>query len=89
MGISQCEELANYNFPQYPSEPLVKRAPRLDQDGIDLASKFLLYEAKKRISARAAMKHPYFESLGTAVQELSDSKSRVPRLLVFFDRDQS
>ena len=65
----------NYNFPCYPSEPLVKKAPRLDQDGIDLVSKFLLYEAKKRVSAKAALRHPYFDSLGPGVRALSDSKS--------------
>jgi hypothetical protein len=52
----------------------VRRAPRLDTDGVDLLSKFLPYEAKRRIPARAAMKHPYFDSLGPAVQSLGDSK---------------
>ena len=82
-GISQCEDLVKYNFPQYPSEPLVKRAPRLDQDGIDLVSKFLLYEAKSRISARAAMKHAYFESLGTGVQELGDGEFITKQVFYF------
>ncbi len=69
------EELGNYNFPPYPPEPLVKRAPRLDQDGIDLLSKFLYYQAKRRVSARMAMRHPYFDSMGPGVQNLSDGKS--------------
>ena len=68
------EELANYHFPKYPAEPLVKRAPRLDSEGIDLVSKFLLYEARKRISAKAAMHHSYFASLGTGVNNLLDGK---------------
>ena len=70
------EELAAYNFPQYPPEPLVKRAPRLDQDGLDLVEHFLHYEAKKRISARNAMRHPYFgPSLGpAAIENLLDGK---------------
>ena len=64
------EELAAYNFPFYPPEPLVKRAPRLDQDGLDLVEKFLFYEARKRISARSAMHHPYFgPTLGSAAIE--------------------
>ena len=64
------EELVSYNFPYYPPEPLVKRAPRLDQDGLDLVERFLLYQAKKRISAREAMRHPYFgPSLGPAATE--------------------
>ena len=76
-GISMSEELQNYHFPYYPAEPLVKRAPRLDSEGIDLVSKFLLYEARKRVSAREAMHHPYFASLGTGVHNLLDGKSRV------------
>ena len=70
------EELASYNFPYYPPEPLVKRAPRLDQDGLDLVERFLLFQAKKRISAREAMRHPYFgPSLGPATTEnLLDGK---------------
>merc|ERR1719367_1574672 len=76
-GISMSEELVAYNFPSYPPEPLVKRAPRLDQDGLDLVEKFLLYEAKKRISARSAMRHPYFgPSLGpAAIENLLDVQS--------------
>ena len=73
-GISMSEELASYNFPFYPPEPLVKRAPRLDQDGIDLVERFLLYQAKTRISARHAMRHPYFgPSLGpNTIENLLD-----------------
>ena len=73
-GISMSEELQNYNFPVYPAEPLVKRAPRLDSEGIDLVSKFLLYEARKRVSAKDAMHHSYFASLGPGVYNLLDGK---------------
>ena len=69
------EELQNYNFPLYPAEPLVKRAPRLDSEGIDLVSKFLLYEARKRVSAKDAMHHSYFASLGHGVYNLLDGKT--------------
>ena len=84
-GISMSEELQNYHFPYYPAEPLVKRAPRLDSEGIDLVSKFLLYEARKRVSAREAMHHPYFASLGTGVHNLLDGKKgrRLQRELFF------
>ena len=79
------EELAAYNFPQYPPEPLVKRAPRLDQDGLDLVEHFLHYEAKKRISARNAMRHPYFgPSLGpAAIENLLDGKLFLIPLAIF------
>ena len=73
-GISMSEDLQNYNFPLYPAEPLVKRAPRLDAEGIDLVSKFLLYEARKRILAKDAMLHSYFASLGPGVCNLLDGE---------------
>lgn len=68
------EEYASHNFLHYSAEPLVKRAPRLDPDGLDLVSKFLLYEARKRISAKDAMRHPYFDSLGPGVHNLLDGE---------------
>jgi len=66
------EEFATYNFRNYNAEPLVKRAPRLDPEGLDLVSKFLLYEARKRMSAMDALKHSYFGSLGPEVHNLKD-----------------
>jgi cyclin-dependent kinase 17 len=71
-GISMSEEYASYRFCNYTPESLFKRGPRLDPDGLDLVSKFLLYEARRRISAKDAMKHPYFDSLGPNVHNLSD-----------------
>ena len=68
------EELQNYNFPRYASEPLVKRAPRLDQEGIDLVSQFLLYEAKRRLGAKEALQHAYFASLGSQVHTIADGE---------------
>ncbi len=73
-GISMSEEYASHNFLHYSPELLVKRAPRLDPDGLDLVSKFLLYEARKRISAKDAMRHPYFDSLGPGVHNLLDGE---------------
>jgi len=35
----------------------------LDSNGLDLLSKMLTYEPSKRISAKAALEHPYFEDL--------------------------
>ncbi|XP_061419054.1 cyclin-dependent kinase 17 isoform X1 [Lethenteron reissneri] len=71
-GISSNEEYKSYNFPKYRSEPMITHAPRLDVDGLDLLSKFLLYEAKTRISAEDALKRPYFKSFGEEVHSLPD-----------------
>jgi len=74
-GISRSEELQSYKFPHYSPESLVARAPRLDPDGINLLNSFLSFEAKRRVSARDAMKNPYFQSLGSGVALLGDNDS--------------
>ncbi|XP_036388844.1 cyclin-dependent kinase 17-like isoform X4 [Megalops cyprinoides] len=74
-GITSSEEFKTYNFPRYHAEPLVNHAPRIDSDGHDLLSQLLQFEAKKRISAEEALRHPYFRSLGEQVQTLPDTAS--------------
>jgi len=74
-GISRSEELAGYKFPSYQSESLVTKAPRLDTDGINLLTSFLLFEAKKRLPAREALKHPYFSSFPPEIVLLKDVDS--------------
>ena len=73
-GISRSEELAGYKFPVYGPETLVSKAPRLDSDGIGLLTSFLLFEAKKRLPAREALKHPYFSSFPEEIRLLKDGK---------------
>ena len=72
-GIQNNEDLQSYRFDNYAPQSLVHRAPRLDGDGLDLLNKFLCYEAKKRISAVDAMRHPYFRTLGSMLHKLPDS----------------
>ncbi|NXP67773.1 CDK18 kinase, partial [Chloropsis cyanopogon] len=74
-GITSNEEFKAYNFPQYRAQPLINHAPRLDSEGIDLLANLLLYRAKGRISAEAALQHPYFKSLGERVHLLPDNAS--------------
>ena len=38
-------------------------APKLCSDGLDLLTQMLRYEPGHRISAKAAMSHPYFKEL--------------------------
>ena len=79
-GISRSEELSGYKFPAYSPESLVSKAPRLDTDGVSLLSSFLLFEAKKRLPAREALKHPYFSSFPQEVALLKDGKNDGNRL---------
>lgn len=53
----------NDAFPQWPSKGLQKSVPTLDATGLDLLSKMLQYDPARRITAKAAMEHPYFADL--------------------------
>ncbi|PKA47337.1 Cyclin-dependent kinase B2-1 [Apostasia shenzhenica] len=60
-------KLANWHeFPQWSPRSISSAVPNLDADGVDLLSKMLVYEPSKRISARKAMEHPYFNGLEKA-----------------------
>ncbi|XP_018593248.1 cyclin-dependent kinase 16-like isoform X2 [Scleropages formosus] len=74
-GITSSEEFKTYSFPRYHAESLVNHAPRIDSDGHDLLSQLLQFEAKKRMLAEEALRHPYFRSLGEQVQTLPDTVS--------------
>nr|XP_040048180.1 cyclin-dependent kinase 16-like isoform X4 [Gasterosteus aculeatus aculeatus] len=74
-GITASEEFKTYNFPRYRAEPLVNHAPRIDNEGHDLLSVLLQFEAKKRVSAEEALTHSYFKCFGEQVQTLSDTAS--------------
>uniref|UniRef100_A0A4W2FMA6 cyclin-dependent kinase n=1 Tax=Bos indicus x Bos taurus TaxID=30522 RepID=A0A4W2FMA6_BOBOX len=74
-GVMALTEFRAYNFPRYLPQPLLSHVPRLDPDGINLLSSLLLYESKSRVSAEAALRHPYFRSLGERVHQLEDTAS--------------
>lgn len=50
-------------FPNWPARSIERAVPTLDAAGMDLLAKMLAYEPAKRISARAALSHPFFDSL--------------------------
>uniref|UniRef100_A0AAR2LY95 cyclin-dependent kinase n=1 Tax=Pygocentrus nattereri TaxID=42514 RepID=A0AAR2LY95_PYGNA len=74
-GITSNEEFISYNYPRYRADCLHNHTPRLDNDGVDLLSKLLQFEGKKRISADEAMRHSYFQCLGERVLTLPDTTS--------------
>lgn len=47
-------------FPQWSRQDLMKIVPTLDESGIDLLKRTLIYDTAKRISAKRALLHPYF-----------------------------
>lgn len=74
-GISSNDDFVTYNYPQYRAERLSNHTPRLSSEGVELLSKFLQFEGKKRISADEAMRHRYFSNLGNRVMTLPDTTS--------------
>ncbi|CAM8966918.1 unnamed protein product [Rhodiola kirilowii] len=59
-----CTKLRDWHvYPQWEPQNLARAVPTLGPDGIDLLSKMLTYNPADRISAKAAMDHPYFDNL--------------------------
>jgi len=58
-------ELPEYkpDFPVHQSLPLSSIVQGLDEKGLNLLSKMLQYDPNQRITAAAALKHPYFDGL--------------------------
>ncbi|KAL5222292.1 hypothetical protein ABZP36_027005 [Zizania latifolia] len=52
-----------HEFPKWKPDDLGRAVPSLEPEGVDLLSKMLQYDPANRISAKAAMEHPYFNSL--------------------------
>lgn len=50
-------------FPQWSARPLKAVVPSLDETGLDLLSRMLVLDPTKRITAREALEHPFFEGL--------------------------
>ncbi|CAM9316191.1 unnamed protein product [Chrysoparadoxa australica] len=69
-------ELPDYdpNAPQFPSPESVRHlVPSLDPLGVDLISQMLVYDPQKRIGAKGAMEHAYFNDLSPAVKDMGGS----------------
>jgi len=75
--------VANYpdfktTFPQWRPQSLATAVPELDEQGLDLLSKMLQYHPKKRITARAALQHPYFDELKNILRQKEKAGCPVP-----------
>ncbi|GLC36337.1 hypothetical protein PLESTB_000772600 [Pleodorina starrii] len=59
-------------LPRYRARPWEEIAPRLDPQGRDLMRRMLEYDPAQRITAAAALRHPYFEGISELVAEPPD-----------------
>lgn len=61
-GVTSLEYY-KYSFPKWKSTNLALLAPNLCDKGVDLLSRMISYDPSRRIHARDALKHPYFDDL--------------------------
>jgi cyclin-dependent kinase len=73
-GVSKLRDW--HEFPQWRPQDLAKAIPELDEQGIDLLKKCLVYDPAKRIHAVDAMNHPYFNSLDKSLYDKYDVNIR-------------
>ncbi|XP_071648498.1 cyclin-dependent kinase 1 isoform X1 [Temnothorax longispinosus] len=64
-GVTQLSDY-KATFPNWMTNNLESQVKTLDADGLDLLQAMLTYDPVYRISARAALKHPYFGNLDTS-----------------------
>ncbi|KAL7638025.1 UNVERIFIED_CONTAM: hypothetical protein RMT77_011650 [Armadillidium vulgare] len=65
-GVTQFPDY-KANFPRWKENSLADCVSRMDDLGLDLLRKTLIYDPKERISAKAALMHPYFDDLDKSI----------------------
>lgn len=61
----------DFNFPHKDGTGIAKLIPHCSSDCVNLIEKLLAYDPEERISARQALKHPYFKDLRCSSPALS------------------
>ncbi|RZF41774.1 hypothetical protein LSTR_LSTR012291 [Laodelphax striatellus] len=59
-GVSHLKDYKP-SFPRWVAQEVPKIVPKLDNDGRDLFMKMIKYDPNQRISAKAALNHPFFD----------------------------
>lgn len=64
-GIVELPDYSPDHFPPYPPPRggLASLVPTLDATGVDLLTKMLQYDPSRRITAQAALEHPFFAEM--------------------------
>lgn len=67
-NVDEWRDLKNFEhysseFPKWEPTPFEELFPNLEPSGIELMKMMLCYDPNLRITAKNAMKHPYFESI--------------------------
>ncbi|KFO37148.1 Cyclin-dependent kinase 1 [Fukomys damarensis] len=68
----EVESLQDYKntFPKWKPGSLASHVKNLDENGLDLLSKMLVYDPAKRISGKMALNHPYFNDLDNQIKKM-------------------
>lgn len=61
-GVSSLRDYKS-TFPKWEKQSMKKFVPDLEDSGVDLLEKMLIYEPGQRISALKALEHPFFDDL--------------------------
>lgn len=72
-GVNQLKDW--HQFPQWAPQDLSTTFPSLCPEGIDLMQQMFVYDPVKRISAKEAMHHPYFNDID---RETIDALDTIP-----------
>jgi serine/threonine protein kinase len=51
------------SFPNWVGQKLRQCNPQLNEEGLDLLAKLLVYKPEDRITAKAALEHPFFRNV--------------------------
>ncbi|KAM0682630.1 Cyclin-dependent kinase catalytic subunit [Mitosporidium daphniae] len=73
-GVSTLPEYKTL-FPQWHPQALSKVLPQLDIYGLDLLSRMLQFDPAKRISAKQALQHPFFNDINIQSSSFAESTS--------------
>ncbi|EDQ89516.1 uncharacterized protein MONBRDRAFT_32324 [Monosiga brevicollis MX1] len=74
-GVMALPEAKSNELGAYSPQPVNAILPRLDKQGGALLKSLLKLDPHGRVSAVKAMQHPYFNSLGPYIKQLTNDKS--------------